>query len=510
MTTHTTSSTPSIAVFPHHRLNKINRNIYSGFTEHMGRCIYGGIYDPTNPNAGLIDENGFRLDVIEAMKDLKVPVFRYPGGNFCATYHWMDGIGPRNKRPKRPEPAWGGIESNAFGTDEFMKWCKLVEAEPYLCLNFGTGTLDEALAWLEYCNGTENTYYANLRRESGHEEPYAVKYWALGNETWGDWQVEQMTESAYAERAWQWAKALKLFDPSIKLILCGKEGPTSWDFTVLKHCLRYRGLDLLGEERIPLIDMHSIHLYTASEDHHENVTAPLSAERAIEIASAMIDMAYYENMIPSRQSRPKICFDEWNVWLSTRAPGSKGAEERYTLSDALAVSVWLNVLVRKSADVEMANIAQSVNVISPLMTTPTGLIKQTTWFPYELFCKYMQGELIAVQLGCEEYHGKARPHPRKTDFTRLTKKTPWLDASATIDGEGFVTLAVVNMHESESFSTSVGGCGEDVQVFVVTGDRKDATNMDGVEEVAVRESQWDGQGDFQFQRLSLTMLRWKV
>lgn len=510
MTTFMSSPAPSIAVFPHHRLNKIDRKIYSGFAEHMGRCIYGGIYDPQNSNTDLIDANGFRLDVLEAMKSLKIPVIRYPGGNFCATYHWLDGVGPRSKRPRRPEPAWGSIESNAFGTDEFIQWCKLLEAEPYICLNFGTGTLDEALAWLEYCNSTEDTFYANMRRENGHPEPYNVKYWALGNETWGDWQVEQMTESAYAERAWQWAKALKLYDPSIKLVLCGKEGATAWDFTVLKHCLRYRGLDLLGEERVPLIDMHSIHLYTASEDHYENVTAPLSAERAIEVASSMIDLAYWENMIPSSQPRPRICFDEWNVWLSTRAPGSKGAEERYTLSDALAVAVWLNVLVRKSKEVEMANIAQSVNVISPLMTTSTGLVKQTTWYPYELFCKYMKGDLIAVQLACEEYQGKARPHPRKTDFTRLTKNTPWMDASAAIDEEGSVTLAVVNMHKSESFKVPISGVNGPVQVFAVTGAGVASTNMNGAEEVATKETQWDGQGLFTFQRLSLTMLRWKV
>jgi alpha-N-arabinofuranosidase len=154
----------------------------------MGRCIYGGIYDPQNTNQGLRDSNGFRTDVIGCLKDeLKVPVVRYPGGNFCATYHWQDGIGPQNKRPKRPELAWEGFEPNTFGTDEFMEWIKTVGAEPYLCLNMGTGSLDEALAWVEYCNGDKDTYYANLRRQNGHEKPYGVKYWSLGNEMWGPW-----------------------------------------------------------------------------------------------------------------------------------------------------------------------------------------------------------------------------------------------------------------------------------------------------------------------------------
>lgn len=172
----------------------------------MGRCIYGGIYEP---GSSLADENGFRKDVLSALRELDIPVIRYPGGNFVATYHWQDGIGPRDKRPKRPELAWLGIETNQFGTDEFMKWLDVLSegkerrVEPYLCLNFGTGTLDEALAWVEYCNGTRDTYYANLRRANGHPEPYRVKYWALGNEVWGPWQVEQMTKEDYSKKAIQ-------------------------------------------------------------------------------------------------------------------------------------------------------------------------------------------------------------------------------------------------------------------------------------------------------------------
>jgi alpha-N-arabinofuranosidase len=171
------SETPTISVNPNHKLSPINPNIYGGFTEHMGRCIYGGIYDPGNP---LSDSNGYRKDVIAAMKELQVPVVRYPGGNFVATYHWIDGVGPKDKRPKRPELAWIGVESNEFGTDEFLRWCEVVGTEPYFALNFGTGTLDEALAWVEYCNSDKDTHYANLRRANGREKPWAVKYWALG------------------------------------------------------------------------------------------------------------------------------------------------------------------------------------------------------------------------------------------------------------------------------------------------------------------------------------------
>nr|KAK5441268.1 hypothetical protein LTR18_007112 [Exophiala xenobiotica] len=509
MTTHTpTKSAPSISIFPTHRVSKINRNIYSGFTEHMGRCIYTGIYDPTNPNKDLLTSEGFRKDVLEALRPLDIPVYRYPGGNFCATYHWQDGIGPRDQRPARPELAWGNIESNQFGTDEFMAWCKAANAEPYLCLNFGTGTLDEAMAWLEYCNGTKDTYYANLRRKNGHAEPYNVKYWALGNEMWGDWQLNQMTQEAYAERAFQWAKALKLLDPSIQLILCGKEGPTSWDYTALKHNLRPAGLSDLGEERFPLVDMHSIHIYTASEDHYENVTAPLAAERAIEVCSSLIDLAFVENKLPSSQKRPTICFDEWNVWSPPRAPGSAGAEEVYTLSDALAVAVWLNVFVRKSKDVGMACIAQSVNVISPLMTNEKGIVKQTTWWPYELFCRFMKGHTIAAHVACDAYTG-----PTKPDWVRATKETPWLDVSATVDDEGYVTVCVVNMHLDSDLKTAFAGpAGAKVKVYSITGSDPKVNNMAGKDEVVVKESEWDSGKDaeFVFPKCSVTMLRWKT
>jgi len=370
------SETPVVSVNPFNKIAKVNDNVYGGFTEHMGRCIYGGIYDPGNP---LSDENGFRKDVIEAFKDLNCPVVRYPGGNFVATYHWLDGVGPKDQRPARPELAWLGVESNEFGTDEFLKWCEVVDTEPYLALNFGTGTLDEALGWLEYCNSDKNTYYANLRRKNGRDKPYNVKYWALGNEMWGPWQVGQMTKEAYADKAYQWAKAMKLLDPSVVLILCGETGYSSWDTYVLKECVKWDTHTLGGSTTASLIDMHSIHIYTASNDHLKNATAPRSAERAIEITGGLIDLVRIENKVPYTVPAPTICFDEWNVWDPVRAPGDIGAEEKYTLSDALAVGVWLNVFIRQAKYIGMANIAQSVNVISPLMTTKDGILKQTTW-----------------------------------------------------------------------------------------------------------------------------------
>ncbi|OTA90821.1 glycoside hydrolase family 51 protein [Hypoxylon sp. CO27-5] len=492
----TGDETPLIEVDAAKRLSKIDPMTYGGFTEHMGRCIYGGIYEPTHPQA---DEHGFRKDVLSALRELDIPVIRYPGGNFVATYHWQDGIGPRDKRPKRPELAWLGVESNQFGTDEFMKWLDVLSegkerrVEPYLCLNFGTGTLDEALAWVEYCNGTRDTYYANLRRANGHPEPYRVKYWALGNEVWGPWQVEQMTKEDYAKKAAQWAKALRLLDPDIQLVLCGQDGQNSWDHYVLNKCVAW-------------VDMHSIHIYTASNEHLKNATAPLAAERAIQITASLIDLARVENNISPTKPGPKICFDEWNVWDPERAPGDKGAEEQYTLSDALAVAVWLNVFVRQSRYIGMANIAQTVNVISPLMTTESGVVRQSTWWPLLLFSKYMRGWTIAAHVRSGAYVGDTQPAWLQGT---LAEGAPWLDVSAAISEDGYVSLAVVNISETEDFAADLKGVGSDVSVYTVSGAGVSSTNKDGKEEVGLSERKWDGQGNYTFPKHTFTLLRWK-
>ncbi|KAF4992665.1 hypothetical protein FGRMN_7013 [Fusarium graminum] len=478
---------PSITVDPTAVISKIEDNIYGGFTEHMGRCIYGGIYDPGNP---LSDENGFRKDVIEAMKELNCPVVRYPGGNFVATYHWQDGVGPREKRPARPELAWIGTESNEFGTDEFLKWCEVVGTEPYFCLNFGTGTLDEDQA-------TTPTSVVKT----------AVKYWALGNEMWGAWQVGQMTKEDYAKKAYQWAKAIKLLDPSVELILCGETGHSTWDSYVIKECIKFDIHGLGGSTTASLIDQHSIHIYTASSDHYKNATAPRSAERAIEIAAGLIDLARIENNVPPTVRRQKICFDEWNVWDPERAPGEEGAEEKYNLSDALAVAIWLNVFIRQSKHMGMANIAQSVNVISPLMTTKDGILKQSTWWPLLLYSKYMRGSTIAVNLRGGEYLGDTQPA-----WIRGTIETPWLDVSAALDKDGVVNLAVVNIHQDKDFETELKGltAGKGVEVHTVNGADVKVVNTAEKEEVGIKESKWNGEGLFTFPKHSFTLLRWKL
>jgi alpha-N-arabinofuranosidase len=261
----------------------------------------------------------------------------------------------------------------------------------------------------------------------------------------------------------------------------------------------------LSTSAVPLIDMHSIHLYTAHSSHLPNVTAPLAAERAIEITSSLIDLARVENGVPPEQRRPTICFDEWNVWDPIRAEGSKGAEESYNLSDALAVGVWLNVFVRKSKDVGMACIAQSVNVISPLMTTKDGIVKQTTWWPLYLFSNYMRGWTISAHISVSAYEGET--HPK---WVRGVKDTPWLDVSATLGEDGYVNVVVINIHEEKGIEAKLDGPSGEVTVFTVTGDNPAVTNMKGKEEVGLVETKWDAQGPYVFPKHSLTLLRWKA
>ena len=313
-----------------------------------------------------------------------------------------------------------------------------------------------------------------------------------------------MTKEDYAKKAYQWAKALKLLDPSITLILCGETGHSSWDFYVLKECVKFDQHSLGGSMTASLIDMHSIHIYTTSDDPLKNAVAPRSAERAIEICSSLIDLARIENNVPSSVPKPTICFDEWNVWDPKRAPGDKGAEELYTMSDALAVAIWLNVFVRQSKYVTMANIAQSVNVISPLMTTKDGLVKQTTWYPLLLFSKYMRGWTIGTHVSCGSYEGETEPK-----WIRSMIDTPWLDVSATVN-DGWVSMVVVNVHLTKTFEVNIDRAeGGDVKLYTITAEKWDAVNTVEKEMVGIQETSSNGQQKFRFPKMSITMLRWK-
>ena len=370
------------------KTGEIDKMIYGNFVEHLGRCIYGGLYEPGSP---LSDENGFRKDVLSATRQLNVPIVRWPGGNFVSGYHWEDGIGPKAQRPVRIDLAWGAKEKNTFGTDEFIDWCKAAGTQPYLCVNLGTGTLDEIRNWVEYCNVEKGTYYSDLRIKYGHTEPYKVIYWGLGNEMDGPWQMGHKNAEDYGKFSLEAAKLMKWIDKDIKLIASGSSNYGSdwigWNRTVLDYLKDY-------------VDYISLHYYTGNRNnnYYEYMASTMFAEKAIKITGGLIQ----EELLKTKRHDPiYIAFDEYNVWY--RAKGEEGNEEIYNLEDALVVASYLNIFVRNADVVKMANMAQLVNVIAPIFTSPQGSWYQTIFYPLEIFANHCYGSSVPAFVDCPGY-----------------------------------------------------------------------------------------------------------
>ena len=369
----------------------LSRELFGSFLEHLGRAIYEGIYDPQSK---LSDASGFRKDVADEIRKLGVPIIRYPGGNFVSGYDWLDGIGPKANRPTVLDKAWNTLDSNQVGTDEFLAWCKLVNTEPLLGLNFGTGTAEQAANLVEYCNQSQGTRWSDLRRKNGVPDPYNVKYWCLGNEMDGPWQIGHMTATEYGLKAQDAARQMRYVDPSLKLIACGSSGPfmptyLEWDREVLEQCYDY-------------VDAISLHRYfnntrDTGGDSSKYLAMNLSMERQIEEVAAVCDLVRGH-----KRSSKKLwlSFDEWNVWYrATDGNGHRQAaphllEEIYNLEDALLVGGLVNTLIRKSDRVKVACLAQLVNVIAPIMTSSTGVFRQTTYYPYSWGLAFARGSAL--------------------------------------------------------------------------------------------------------------------
>jgi alpha-N-arabinofuranosidase len=449
------------------QVGRVDRRIFGGFVEHLGRCIYGGILDEGSP---LADEQGFRRDVLDALRPLRMPLLRWPGGNFVSGYHWLDGVGPLDERPRKLELAWLAEESNRFGTDEFIAYCRVLGTEPYICVNLGTGTIDEAQAWVEYCNGTGNTQWANLRRKNGHAEPYRVRYWGLGNELYGGWQLGATTADDYVKKAREFAKVMKLTDPSIELVGCGQNGWSDWDRVVID------GL-------AAIVNYHSIHLYTGSADYDSNVFAPHQAERAIRICSALIEKARYQQRI----SHPiGIAYDEWNIWYRARGPEhrTRGIEEQYDLSDALAFATYLNIFIRQCRHVPIANLAQMVNAIAPILTNPGGLFLQTIYHPLRLYAEHTREIALDIHVDSPTYDlppAQEEQSAGRVHHVADLGPFPLLDGVASCDAAGReLTLAVVNRDRDRAHRAEVELVGRmltgPAAVAEVNGPDVDATN----------------------------------
>ncbi|MGZ9163621.1 MAG: alpha-N-arabinofuranosidase [Anaerolineales bacterium] len=412
--------------------------LFGGFAEHMGRCIYEGIYDPQSPHA---DERGFRKDVMDALRDQAYTVIRYPGGNFLSGYNWLDGVGPREQRPRQRELAWQSLETNQFGTNEFMEFCTSINAAPMLGVNMGTGTIQSASDLVEYCNVSNGTRWSDLRASHGFREPHDVRYWCVGNEMDGPWQIGHLDAVAYGNKALEAAKVMKLQDPTIKTILCGSSNdhmPTypNWDRTALE--IAWEHMDYL-----------SMHYYAgnAEDDTASYLASAVLFERFVDTLEGTL-----RYVKAKRRSKHDIylSWDEWQVWYKgdpvqgnwTEAPHL--AEESYNLEDALVVAQWLNVFLRKSQVLKIACVAQIVNTISWLHTRPDALLKHPSYYAFKLVSNFARGEALDVHVRAPELE------------TKQHDAVPALDVSASYDFEtqqGAVFL--VNRSQTEAVVTDL-------------------------------------------------------
>ncbi len=423
--------------------SELDRRLLGSFLEHLGRAVYTGVYEPGSP---LADAKGYRQDVIAAVKELGVPIMRYPGGNFVSGYHWQDGVGPRDQRPTVLERAWNSLETNQFGTNEFLEWCRLVGTEPLLGFNLGTGTPENAVALVEYCNVARGTKWSDLRRRHGYEEPHRVRYWCLGNEMDGPWQMGHMTAREYGRKARDAARQIRVVDPGTKLIACGSSNtilPTylSWDREVLEECY-------------DLVDGISLHNYYGNTPELTGNSTARYLAMNLDMERQIFEIAAVCDYVQGLQRSPKrlwLSFDEWNVWYRARDAKARDGqrtfaphllEEVYNLEDALLVGGFLNTLLRQSDRVRVGCLAQIVNVIAPLVTNETSVLRQSIYHPYAWALKYARGRVLDLRVESDTYPIQAVG--LRADFAR-DDEVPYLDVVATLDApEGRASVFMLN------------------------------------------------------------------
>ena len=418
-------------------IGTVDKRLYGSFIEHIGRAVYGGIYEPSHPEA---DDMGFRKDVMNFTKELKVPIVRYPGGNFVSGYNWEDGIGPKEKRPRRMELAWMAVESNEVGTDEFAEWARRADTEVMMAVNLGTRGVEAACNLLEYCNHEGGTYWSDLRKANGYVKPHKFKTWCLGNEMDGPWQIGHKTSDEYGRLACETAKAMKWVDPSIELVACGSSNsvmPTfaEWEATVLEHTYEH-------------VDYISLHLYYGNQ---ENDIANYLA-KTLDMDAFIKSIVSTCDYLKAKKRSKKVInlsFDEWNVWYHAFDENAKQKpwqeapsfnEDIYNFEDALLVGCMLITLLKHSDRIKIACLAQLVNVIAPIMTVNGGGIwRQTIHYPFMHASLYGRGIVLNCIVDSPKYDSK--------EFTDV----PILETVAVINEEGNnITIFAVNRNQNES------------------------------------------------------------
>ena len=409
--------TSTIQLHSKFQVGQVDARLFGGFLEHLGRAVYEGVYDPASVHA---DADGFRADAMSALRRLNMTAMRYPGGNFASGYHWEDGVGARDKRPTVRELAWQSNEPNHFGADEFINLCHKMGWTPMLTVNLGTGTPEEARNWVEYCNAPAGTRYADLRAANGNIAPHSVELWCLGNEMDGPWQLGHVPAEHYAIRAQQAAKMMKDVDPAIELVACGSSGvgmPTyvEWDRQVLEY---------LGD----LADYVSLHRYVGNHanDTPDYLALTNSIDRQIEEIDAVCRFVQAKR---HSRKRTYLCFDEWNVWYKNMQMDGEGKfaphliEEVYNLEDALVAAGFLHSFIRHANVVKIANLAQIVNVIAPILTRGDEILIQSTFYPFEMFSRRREGTSLKTIVTGPGYEGKTNG------------AVHYIDASAILNGK---------------------------------------------------------------------------
>lgn len=439
-----------VTLDPAFRVGKVDRRLFGTFVEHMGRCVYSGIFEPDHPSA---DADGFRGDVADLVRRMGPTVVRYPGGNFVSGYRWEDGIGPREDRPRRLDLAWRAIETNAVGVDEFTRWARSVDLEPIMAVNLGTRGVQEAADLLEYCNHPGGTAMSDLRRDNGVVEPHDIRTWCLGNELDGPWQVGHKTPEEYGRIAAETARAMRMVDPRIELVACGSSNsamPTfgTWEAVSLMHCY-------------DLVDYVSLHSYydPVPRSVASFLASSVDLDRSIREIVATAD--HVGARLRSRR-RLKLSVDEWNVWHQSRFPGQDQLtyddepaliEDVYDVTDAVVVGSLLITLLRHADRVGIACQAQLVNVIAPILTREGGgAWPQTIFHPFQQASRFASGDVLRVEPVVPHYDDPEQG------------EVPLVDATATLDDEsGEVTLLCVNRCldqpvELRAGVRALGGC----------------------------------------------------
>jgi alpha-N-arabinofuranosidase len=435
-------------------IGETDPRLFGAFVEHLGRCVYGGIYEPGHPSA---DANGFRRDVLDLVKELRPTIIRYPGGNFVSGYNWEDGVGPKDKRPKRLDLAWFSTEPNTFGTNEFMDWCKAAKVEAMLAVNLGTRGGDAARNLVEYCNHAGGTYWSDLRKGHGWPQPHNVKFWCLGNEMDGPWQMEHKTATEYGRIAAEAAKMMKWVDPTLTLAACGSTArnmPTfgRWDDEVLEHTFE-------------LIDFVSLHTYL------NNYAADTAAFLASpDVLDSFIDevVAIADAVAARRRSRKRLMLtlDEWNVWYRTRRKRTDRVkegwptapailEEIYTMEDALAFGGACISLLNHADRVKAACLAQLVNVIAPIMTETGGPAwRQTIFWPFAQMSRMGRGSVLRTNVISETYRASYYD-PRGAEDHHFPVEAAYLKTAVVADVTGGVSLFLLNRDLKQEMLVSV-------------------------------------------------------